>query len=201
MAEKKQAQGGGLTEALFMAQKEFAHGVRRDETNPHFRSKYAQLSTVVARAQEVLEKVGVLFQIETAPLNDIGQPVSVILTHVKTGESTDTEIVIPVRDRSNPQAVGSALTYGMRYALMAILGMPPTDDDDANQAAAKPPTITVAQISEIEALAKQKGLAIEQICKAYSVRSLSEIPASYFASVKNRIAKYNPPQQAEQANG
>jgi hypothetical protein len=36
---------------------------------------------------------------------------------------------MPVKDRNNPQAVGSAITYGCRYSLMAMLGLPPVDDD------------------------------------------------------------------------
>ena len=199
MAEKKQGAGPLLT-ALFKAQPELVKGVKKTEPNKHYGSQYAPLSTVVVRAQEVLSKYGVHFQLRVSPINENGQPVSVTLTHIDSGQSMSDEIVIPVRDRSNPQAVGSALTYGMRYALMAILGMPPTDDDDANQAAAKPPTITAAQVSEIEALAKQKGLAVKRICKAYSVRSLSEIHVSDFVSVKKRIAKYNQA-QAEQSNG
>jgi hypothetical protein len=36
--------------------------------------------------------------------------------------------------KRDPQGVGSAITYGLRYALMAVLGVPPTDDDDGEAA-------------------------------------------------------------------
>jgi hypothetical protein len=43
--------------------------------------------------------------------------------------------------RMNPaQAVGSALTYARRYSLLAILGLAPEDDDDAQGAAPDPPS-------------------------------------------------------------
>jgi ERF superfamily len=43
--------------------------------------------------------------------------------------------------RMNPaQAVGSALTYARRYSLLAILGLAPEDDDDAEGTAPESPT-------------------------------------------------------------
>src|SRR4030095_10791300 len=50
--------------------------------------------------------------------------------------------------RMNPaQAVGSALTYARRYSLLAILGLAPEDDDDAESTA--PPRGTASKGSEL----------------------------------------------------
>jgi hypothetical protein len=44
---------------------------------------------------------------------------------------------MPLKDATNPQAAGSALTYARRYALSAIMGICPVDDD-GNAASAAP---------------------------------------------------------------
>ncbi len=51
-----------------------------------------------------------------------------------SGQSVSAQFSMPVKDASNPQAVGSALTYARRYALMAAIGVAP-EDDDGNTAA------------------------------------------------------------------
>jgi hypothetical protein len=48
--------------------------------------------------------------------------------HGSSGEWIKATMAIPLT-KTDPQGVGSAITYGCRYALMAMLGLPPLDDD------------------------------------------------------------------------
>lgn len=54
------------------------------------------------------------------------------LTHV-SGASAGGQYPLPVT--GSPQQIGSAITYARRYALTAILGIAPAEDDDDGQAA------------------------------------------------------------------
>jgi hypothetical protein len=45
---------------------------------------------------------------------------------------------MPITDKLTPQAMGSAITYARRYALSAIVGIAPDDDDDGNAASVTP---------------------------------------------------------------
>lgn len=49
----------------------------------------------------------------------------------KSGEWMESEIVLKA-DGDTPQKIGSAITYGRRYALSAMVGVAPDDDDGAD---------------------------------------------------------------------
>jgi hypothetical protein len=104
-------------------------GVGRDGTNPHFKSRYATLENVTETIRPVLQEFGVLFM--QAPGNIDEHSVMSLTTwliHSESGETFSTTIGVPLVKR-DPQGVGSAITYACRYSLMALLGLPPVDDD------------------------------------------------------------------------
>jgi hypothetical protein len=51
-----------------------------------------------------------------------------MLMHSSSGEWIRFNTIVPLT-KTDPQGVGSAITYACRYALMAMLGLPPLDDD------------------------------------------------------------------------
>lgn len=104
------------------------HGATKDRKNPAFKSDYATLSSVIEAARGPLTENGIAFVQSPGALDDAGVPVTTTLVH-SSGEWFKSTVYMPVRDRNNPQAVGSAITYGCRYSLMAMLGLPPVDDD------------------------------------------------------------------------
>lgn len=55
------------------------------------------------------------------------------LVHAATGEEEIGEYPLP--ESGGSQALGSAITYARRYALTAVLGIAPADDDDDGHAA------------------------------------------------------------------
>ncbi len=110
---------------------------KKDTANPFFKSKYADLAGVWDAIREPLSSEG-LSVIQTpkeAPEGRVGLVTTLLHS---SGQTYSTEFSMPVKDASNPQAVGSALTYARRYALMGLCGIAP-EDDDGNSAAAKPP--------------------------------------------------------------
>jgi hypothetical protein len=115
---------GKLAEALAKAQAEM-EGAAKDSTNPHFRSKYADLASV-RDACRPLAKYGIA---HLQPTRADGPHVTVttVLIHA-SGEWISEDLTLTA-GQNTPQAVGSAITYGRRYGLAAMVGIAPEDDD------------------------------------------------------------------------
>lgn len=131
-----------LAVALANAQGEI-EGARKGKKNDHFRSKYADLASVWDACREPLSKNGlsvIQLPIE-APTGFVG--LATVLLH-SSGQCLGDKFFMPVKDPTNPQAVGSALTYARRYALSALVGVCPEDDDGNSAASGPKPTAKVA---------------------------------------------------------
>jgi hypothetical protein len=120
---------GNLAAALCAAQAEM-RGVYKDGKNPHFKSRYATLENVIDTARPALNKHGIAWMQSPGALVDGAITVTTILMH-KSGEWVSSSFQMPLAKR-DPQATGSAVTYASRYALMAMLGLPPTDETPAD---------------------------------------------------------------------
>lgn len=136
---------GALAEALAKAQA-VMEGASKDVTNPHFRSKYADLASIRAACIGPLSANGLA--VAQFPHAE-GPKVTVrtILLHT-SGEFLEGECSAMAKD-DGPQAIGSVITYLRRYALAAIAGVAPEDDDAeaAEGRTAHAPTSAVAPSS------------------------------------------------------
>lgn len=115
--------------ALNKAQSEMG-GAIKGSNNPFFKSKYADLSSVVQAIKQPFANAGlsyVQFPIESS--GRIG--IETILMHT-SGEYISNEFTVQLT-KQDAQSAGSALTYCRRYALQAIAGIP-SEDDDGNGA-------------------------------------------------------------------
>lgn len=115
-----------LAEALCKFQASMG-AITKDATNPFFKSKYASLSAIIEDTREPLAKQGLSYA--QFPSGDGG--LETILMH-SSGEWISESFQINPVDHK-PQSVGSALSYGRRYALCSILGLQ-VEDDDGNEA-------------------------------------------------------------------
>jgi hypothetical protein len=84
----------------------------KDAANPHFKSKFASLASV----REAIRK----------PLSDNGLAYTRLIH--SSGQFIGDTLRVPLA-QATPQGVGSASSYGRRYALMAIVGLAAEDDD------------------------------------------------------------------------
>lgn len=117
-----------LATALSAAQAEIA-GARKDAQNTHFRNQYATLESAIEACKAVLPKHGLSWS-QFPSLDEHGNVVvETILMH-KSGEWLSGALALPV-SKKDAQGVGSAITYGRRYSLMAVVGIAPEDDDGA----------------------------------------------------------------------
>ena len=124
----------------------------KESTNPHFKSSYADLTSVINAVNQGAE-LGLSFtqvvKYENLLLKkskiDNGSVIEHqelhrdihVLTVVRHVNGNDTlECTVPVlingNDKDNPQKMGSAITYAKRYGLQSLYGL--ASDDDANSA-------------------------------------------------------------------
>lgn len=126
-----------LAAALIKAQLDM-DPLHKDAKNPHLNSKYATLAGVQEVALPALGKYEIaVMQSVSTDWNESGALVRVgcTLIHAPSGESVVNEIALRPT-KSDPQGIGSAITYGRRYLLMAMAGLAP-EDDDGNEASGK----------------------------------------------------------------
>lgn len=119
-----------LAKALAKFQSQVA-AVKKDASNPFFKSKYATLENIIETIRKPLEDSGLSFSQFPSGDNEL----VTILMHI-SGEFLQSTAKMTPKDQT-PQSQGSAITYLRRYALSAILGIATEEDDDGNQATHK----------------------------------------------------------------
>ena len=105
---------------------------KKDSLNPHFRSQYASLQSVWDSAREVLAPNGLSVAQTFEATDGAHMNITTTLLHVSGQWIGGTLSMIP--QQATPQGIGSAITYGRRYALAAILGIVADEDDDGEAA-------------------------------------------------------------------
>lgn len=158
-----------LLTSLLAVQSE-APTLPKDATNPHFKSKYTPLDTIVQTIGPILQKHGLVWM--TLPGIDAasGEPtLTYRLAHAETGEVLEGSMPL-LLTKKDAQSHGSAITYARRYALCSVLNLVADDDDDGH-AAARQPTRPPGAASEAQ-LKYAKSLLRENKVKTGDLRSL-----------------------------
>lgn len=124
---------GELAKALAAAQGEMSVA-SKDATNPHFRTRYADLASIMDACRAPLAKHGL--SVTQLPGRDEAGQVTLTTTLMhSSGQYIGSTIgVRPAQE--NPQVVGSILTYLRRYTLASVVGV--VSDDDDGEAASQP---------------------------------------------------------------
>lgn len=115
-----------IASALVKAQKAFGPALKTS-TNPHFKSRYADLSACVEAVVDALNDHGI-FLLQKNHDCENGVKVETVFVH-ESGEMMECGIVHFPAVKHDPQGYASALTYARRYSLMAACGIAPEDDD------------------------------------------------------------------------
>ncbi len=119
-----------IASALVKAQREFGPALK-SSTNPHFRSKYADLSACIEAVIDSLNNNGI-YLMQLTDECEGGVKVSTVFIHESGEQMSGGSLFMPAT-KHDAQGFGSALSYARRYSLMAACGIAP-EDDDGNQA-------------------------------------------------------------------
>lgn len=146
--------------------------VKKDATNPHFGSKYADLADIVKVVLPKLAAVGLTW-IATPTMTEDGFVLAYELRH-ESGESVTGAWPLPDPERAKPQELGSAVTYAKRYALSAVTGIALDQDDDGNAASAGPASAP-RRTTRVQNPQEKIAAAVKAVGEATTPERLDEI--------------------------
>ena len=114
-----------INQKLFNLQQEIG-AISKDASNPFYKSKYFDINSLIKQLNPLLLKYKLLL---LQPIED-NMVVSRIVC-IESNSAVNSFLTIP--EVSDPQKLGSAITYLRRYTLSSLLGLQ-AEDDDANAA-------------------------------------------------------------------
>jgi hypothetical protein len=161
-----------LAKALVKAQAAMSHAAK-DSKNPHFKSAYSSLASVIDAVRPALSANGLSFvqmlhSASTHPSFEGGVAVETVLIH-ESGEQLSCGTLFIPASKQDAQGYGSAISYAKRYSLQSALGIA-SEDDDGNSAVKSAP---------VKVMEKPKGIELDntvaQMASAVSYESLKDI--------------------------
>lgn len=179
-----------LAPAIVAAQAEIC-AAAKDAVNPHFGNRYADLASVIEAVKAATQRhsIAILQPVTT----DGGVAcITTLLLH-SSGEYIASTLRIPVT-KNDAQGVGSAISYGRRYGLQAMLRVPAADDD-GNEAstgaparAAPEPVASSPPRTEFTADTAGPGDVVLGFGK-YKGYRLGDVPADYLDWLQTETRK------------
>jgi hypothetical protein len=159
-----------IATALVKAQKAFGPALK-SSTNPHFKSRYADLAACVEAVIGALNDNGIALVQKSYDCEN-GVMVETMFVH-ESGEMLECGILHFPASKADPQGHMSALTYARRGSLMAACGIAP-EDDDGNSASRR---------TEIKSTVNESQL-LDLMAAMDEVMTLKELQEAYKAAYK-----------------
>jgi hypothetical protein len=123
---KKEQTQASLYHKIWEAKRQIGK-VYRNAKNPHFKHNYADLNAILDTVEPILFDMGLML---LQPIRE--NKVVTQLIDVDSGDLVESCIDLP--NITDPQKLGSAISYFRRYTLSSLLSISTTDDDDAQSA-------------------------------------------------------------------
>ena len=160
-----------LAKALVKAQAAMNHAAK-DSKNPHFKSAYSSLASVIDAVRPALSSNGLAF-VQKLHTADGGVAVETVLIH-ESGEQYGCGVLFIPASKQDAQGFGSALSYAKRYSLQSALGIASADDD--GEAAVKtPPKPSIAVNIDMD-------YAVDEMAEQTDLESLKSCFAKWYKS-------------------
>ena len=157
--------GNKIAAAFVKAQKQFGKALKTS-TNPHFRSKYADLSSCIDAVVGALNDNGIGLMQRTYECKD-GVLLETVFVH-ESGEVMECGMLHVPASKQDAMGFGSALTYARRYSILAATGLAPEDDDGiaASRRTEIKTTVNENQLADLMA-AMDETTTLEELQKTY----------------------------------
>ena len=169
---------------------------KTDSTNPFFKSKYADLATVVKASRPYLAKNG-LCVIQRVLPEDSGQ--LTLFSRLCHSSGQWMESRMPINPpKQDIQTLGSYITYLRRYSYAAIAGVVAADEDDDGEKAMESPrkqgiaekgseSITKAQLQVLSQELEGYEDILEAVLSGFNIGKLSDLGAKHYTKCMTRI--------------
>jgi len=142
-----------INEKLFNLQQEIGT-ISKDASNPFYKSKYFDINSLINQLQPLLKKNRLLL---LQPIQE--DSVSSFIRCIDNNEEVYSTLKLP--NITDPQKLGSAITYYRRYTLASLLGLQAVDDDANIASGAASPTVELPWLNETNAKFKAIKDAID----------------------------------------
>lgn len=189
--------GSKIAAALAKAQSAMGKALK-DSTNPAFKSKYADLSSVMDACVPALNANGFAV-IQPTVDDEHGRYVETILLH-DSGDQLKCRVPLIIQ-KNDMQGYGSAVTYARRYGLMCMAGIAP-EDDDGNAAAKAAPKdserINADQFFELQALIDGTETDVPKLLQFLGAKNLEELTIHQFTTAMSALRKKAAQKEAAQ---
>jgi len=162
--------GKNIAAAFVKAQRAFGPALKTS-TNPHFRSKYADLSNCIEAVIDALNANGIGLMQRTYECKD-GVLLETVFVH-ESGEVMECGMLHVPATKQDAMGFGSALTYARRYSILAATGLAPEDDDG----------VAASRRTEIKSTVDEHKIA-DLLAAMDEVTTLKELQETYKAAYK-----------------
>lgn len=167
-----------LAKAIALSQLHVENALK-SSTNPHFKSKYADLAEILNTVRPVFS-ANCIAIVQTPTFESGVASVETMLCH-ESGEFISSVCSSPV-SKQDAQGIGSAITYLRRYSLAAMCGIA-QEDDDGQHAVQDPQTQRQAPSRKLSNAEREMGVA--DMKGAPDEAALKQVWADYHAMAKN----------------
>lgn len=177
-----------ISTALHAAQSDMG-GAKKESANPFFKSKYADLTSVMIAIKQPFADNGLSF-VQCPLMTDQGVGVITRIMHI-SGQWIESELVLPLV-KLDPQAAGSAISYAKRYSLQSMAGVPSTDDDgEFAMQRTNPQASLISQdgVKEINKLIVDTETDISKFYAAFNIDSVQDLTAAQYATALSMLNK------------
>ena len=157
--------GKNIAAAFVKAQRAFGPALKTS-TNPHFKSKYADLANCVEAVVDALNANGIALMQRTFECKD-GVLLETVFVH-ESGEVMECGMLHVPASKHDAMGFGSCLTYARRYSLLTATGLAPEDDDGvaASRRTEIKSTVNENQILDLMA-AMDEVTTVKELQEAY----------------------------------
>lgn len=176
-----------LADALAKAQLEM-ESAKMDSTNPHFRSSYADMASVVKASRPHLAKHGIAVVQCTSATPDGVVTIKTMLMH-SSGQWISSDFSVKPA-KTDMQGIGSAITYARRYCYSSLVGITSSNDDDDGEAAVGRHAEAAKKISSEQLIELNTALEGHEDIKHLLLakhHSLASITTDRFAAIMNHV--------------
>ena len=174
--------------AMCKAQAEMG-GAVKGSANPFFKSKFADLGSVMEAIRSPFAAHGLCF-VQGTSYEGGCVSVTTRLMHV-SGQWVESSLSVPLV-KQDPQGVGSAISYAKRYSLQSLCGIPSVDDDGETahgRQTQAPAVISAEQAVQVGEAIKSLGMDLPAIRGYYKIKSLTEMTPVQFDHISGQIKK------------
>ena len=176
--------------AIVKAQAAMSHAAK-DAKNPHFKSAYSSLASVIDAVRPALSANNLAF-VQKLHTAEHGISIETVLIH-ESGQELSCGVLFIPATKQDAQGFGSAISYGKRYSLQAALGIASDDDDGQSAVKSAPAPVKVSldlEQVDSEMMACTTEAELQAVAKKYWAAANAEEKAhikAIGASMKEEI--------------